>query len=508
VTSRVTYLVIGAGPAGLQLGYFLDRAGLDYQILERADSAGSFFQTFPRHRRLISVNKVETGYTDPEKNLRWDHNSLLGEGPRFTASSTRYFPPADAMVSYLDDFATRHALRVQYETEVLAVTRSDEFMVETTRGAWTAQRVIIATGLAADNMPVFPGIEHAESYREMSTNPAEFRGQRVLIIGKGNSAFETADNLLESAAVLHLVSPRPLRLAWKTRFVGDLRAVNDNVLDGYGLKLQNTVLDADVEEIRRSGETLDVCLRYTRAQGQDVELTVDRVLRCTGFRFDASILEGCAPELGALDGGLPALTSSWESRNIPDLFFVGTLMQSRDYRRTSSAFIAGFRHNIQTLVHLLNERYHGVPRPRRPVELTVDALLEALMQRFNRSSSLFNQPDFLADLVHIGDECAEYFESLPLDLVREELGAEKVETAVVLTLIYGLHDRLADPFDIERFPDDGSKTHLLHPLVRIFRRGVVTAEHHVAEALDYEWSEPRHRDPLRRFLQAELALTE
>jgi len=28
------YLVIGAGPAGLQLGYFFARAGRDYQILE------------------------------------------------------------------------------------------------------------------------------------------------------------------------------------------------------------------------------------------------------------------------------------------------------------------------------------------------------------------------------------------------------------------------------------------------------------------------------------------
>ena len=92
MTSRVTYLIIGAGPAGLQLGYFLDRAGLDYQILERADSAGAFFQSFPRHRRLISVNKVETGYDDPEKNLRWDLNSLLGDGPRFTTLNYALLP--------------------------------------------------------------------------------------------------------------------------------------------------------------------------------------------------------------------------------------------------------------------------------------------------------------------------------------------------------------------------------------------------------------------------------
>jgi len=34
------YMVIGAGPAGLQMGYFLDRAGRDYVIMERGSVAG------------------------------------------------------------------------------------------------------------------------------------------------------------------------------------------------------------------------------------------------------------------------------------------------------------------------------------------------------------------------------------------------------------------------------------------------------------------------------------
>ena len=61
VTSQVTYLIVGAGPAGLQLGYLMDRARLDYHIVERADGPGDFFRTFPRHRTLISVNKTVTG---------------------------------------------------------------------------------------------------------------------------------------------------------------------------------------------------------------------------------------------------------------------------------------------------------------------------------------------------------------------------------------------------------------------------------------------------------------
>lgn len=40
----------------------LEQRGRDYIVLERSGEAGSFFRKFPRHRRLISANKV------PKKN--------------------------------------------------------------------------------------------------------------------------------------------------------------------------------------------------------------------------------------------------------------------------------------------------------------------------------------------------------------------------------------------------------------------------------------------------------
>lgn len=42
-TGRSDYCVLGAGPAGLQMGYFLSRANRDYVILERNEGPGSFF---------------------------------------------------------------------------------------------------------------------------------------------------------------------------------------------------------------------------------------------------------------------------------------------------------------------------------------------------------------------------------------------------------------------------------------------------------------------------------
>ena len=87
------YLIIGAGPAGLQMGYYLEKANRNYLILEAGETPGTSFNKFPRHGKLISINKVYTGYDDPEINLRWDWNSLLSDSEEmlFKHYSKRYF---------------------------------------------------------------------------------------------------------------------------------------------------------------------------------------------------------------------------------------------------------------------------------------------------------------------------------------------------------------------------------------------------------------------------------
>src|SRR5205823_14466423 len=126
---------------------------------------------------------------------------------------------------------------------------------------------------------------------------------------------ETADNLVETTAAIHLASPSPVRLAWKTHFVGHLRAVNNNVLDSYQLKSQNTIIDANIERIQRQDGKLIVTICYTHAEGQRIHIPVDRVITCTGFRFNDAIFDDtCKPKL-AIGDKMAALTSEWESEN-------------------------------------------------------------------------------------------------------------------------------------------------------------------------------------------------
>jgi len=325
------YLVIGAGPAGLQLGYFLERAGRDYLILEAGTTPGTFFRTFPRHRKLISINKPHTGEADPERNLRMDWNSLLSDDPDllFTRYSERYFPPADDLVRYLCDFAETWRLWIRYGVKVTGVTRDGSdgggFVVTDNAGqVYRARRLVVATGPAQPYLPDIPGIDTTECYGEVSVDPGDFVDQRVLIIGKGNSAFETADNLIETAAVIHVAGPSSIRLSWRSHHVGHLRAVNNNFLDTYQLKSQNALLDGQVRRIERTGDGYLVSFSFTRADELVKVLRYDRVIVCTGFRFDSSIFApDCRPEL-VINDRFPAQTSAWESTNIPDLYFAGT----------------------------------------------------------------------------------------------------------------------------------------------------------------------------------------
>ncbi|USX50241.1 NAD(P)-binding domain-containing protein [Lentzea sp. HUAS12] len=209
----VEYLVVGAGPAGLQMGRFLHGAGRDYLIVEAGPEPAGFFRRFPRHRVLST-----------------DDNWLF-DGAPFTRYSKRSFPDADDLVRYLEDFA--RPLNIRYGTPV------DDL------GRYRARHVVVATG-KKPHLPAIPGIEHAETYATASTDPTAYAGRRVLIIGRGHSAFETADNLSATTRLTHTVG----------------RSVQRIVKEG----------DEFVATIDGTGE-----LRY------------DDVIACTGFRRDTAL---------------------------------------------------------------------------------------------------------------------------------------------------------------------------------------------------------------------------
>lgn len=511
------YLIIGAGPAGIQLGYYFERDGRSYQILERGEGPGTFFQTFPRHRKLISINKVHTGTDDPELKLRHDWNSLLTDDYSFLFKdySQEYFPPANSLLEYVSAFVERFRINVRYGADVARVTRfGDGYRLRLSDGTeLTCSRLIIATGVSKPYVPDIPGVEFAENYQDMSVDPQDFINQRVLILGKGNSAFETADNLIPTAAVIHLCSPYPIDFAWKTHYVGDLRAVNNNILDTYQLKSQNAILDADTIGIRRNDNgTFTAQFKYQHAEGEIEELNYDRVLCCTGFRFDASIFdENTKPDLTIFDK-FPSLTCEWESTNQPGMYFIGTLMQMRDYKKSTSGFIHGFRYNVEAFSKLLAEKYHGKPWPYSVHNFEAEVLTQKILSRVNGSSALWQQQSFLGDVMVVQtDSSIRYYQGMPVAYLQKHF-VDNDQRCFVLTLEFGSSSMGDDPFRVNRIRRDNitkaAASTFLHPAIREFENGAKVSEHHIIEDLEAIWKEPEHIQPLERYLSQRIHSTD
>ncbi|GHC79006.1 monooxygenase [Nocardiopsis terrae] len=200
---EVDVVVVGGGQAGLAAGYFLRRAGrrtgLDFAILDGGAEPGGSWPRYWDSLRLFSPagHSMLPGWWMPEE-----------EG--------REYPSARHTAWYLSEYERRYDLPVRRPVRVEGVERAgDRLRVRTDRGNWRARYVISATGTwSAPHLPDLPGRGvfagrqlHTVDYR----SPEEFAGQRVAVVGGGNSAAQILAELSPVAETLW-ATRRPPRL--------------------------------------------------------------------------------------------------------------------------------------------------------------------------------------------------------------------------------------------------------------------------------------------------------
>jgi putative flavoprotein involved in K+ transport len=199
--SEPSIIIIGGGPAGLSTAGALKQAGIDALILERDECIGALWSR--RYERLhLHTTRRFSG---------------LANFP-IPAAYPKYVPK-DSFAEYLREYARHFALDVELNCSVSRVRVDSEadsprngFAVETDRGTRRCEIVVIATGMFGEAAP--PPVEDRERYRGRVLSSSayvsgrDFAGQRVLVVGLGNTGAEIAADLVEQGASCVAVSVR------------------------------------------------------------------------------------------------------------------------------------------------------------------------------------------------------------------------------------------------------------------------------------------------------------
>jgi putative flavoprotein involved in K+ transport len=273
---RFDVVVIGAGQAGLSVGYHLARRGVSFVILDAAQRVGDSWRKRWDSLRLFTPARFD------------GLDGMAFPAPPYS------FPTKNEMGDYLEAYAARFKLPIRSGVKVDRLSKHEgRYVVEAGTLTLEADQVVVAmasyqrrkvpafaAGLRTDIVQI-----HSSEYR----NPTQLREGGVLIAGAGNSGAEIARELARDHRVW--VSGRdtghvPFRIdgfwarLFLSRFV--LRFLFHRVLTvktPIGRKARAKALHAGTPLIRVKPQDL-------------VAAGVERVAKVAGVRDGLPLLEG------------------------------------------------------------------------------------------------------------------------------------------------------------------------------------------------------------------------
>jgi thioredoxin reductase len=171
--------IIGGGPTGLFAQFYAGMRGVTSRIVDALPELGGQLKALYPEKLIFDV----------------------GGFPSVLAKD---------LVNQLATQAGQFGARAHLGERVVSLTEEDgHFLLATERQRFPTRSVVIAGGIGAFSPRRLPQACAAPWYgrgvHEIVTDPEEFRGRRILIIGGGDSAFDWAHQLLNRAASVTLV---------------------------------------------------------------------------------------------------------------------------------------------------------------------------------------------------------------------------------------------------------------------------------------------------------------
>ncbi|KAJ4840830.1 putative indole-3-pyruvate monooxygenase YUCCA3 [Turnera subulata] len=188
-------VIIGAGPSGLAVAACLKERGVPFLILEKESCVGSLWKLKTYDRLQLHL---------PKKFCELPYMPFPPEFPEY--------PTKEQFISYLEAYAKHFSIKPKFRQVVGSASYDSSlgfWRVKSNECEYMCRWLIVATGENAEPvLPDIPGISdfkgrvlHGSKYRD----GAEFKGNKVLVVGCGNSGMEISLDLCNNCARVSLV---------------------------------------------------------------------------------------------------------------------------------------------------------------------------------------------------------------------------------------------------------------------------------------------------------------
>lgn len=250
-------LIVGCGPAGLSAGLTAIQHKLRYRIIEQEDSLGGAVYHYPRNKitmtapvNLALVGKVKFGEVSKEK-----------------------------LLEFWNSVVERTDLKIAYRERLTGIERrGDGFVVQTSKGTYSTSSVLLAMGRRGTPRKLdVPGEESSKVVYRL-VDPEQYKGQKVLVVGGGDSALEAAIAVSEQPGTEVILSYRSAAFA---RVKAKNRARLDELRQSGSIKV---LLESKVVSIEPTA------VRISHA-GETHSFSNDVVIVCAGGELPTPLLQ-------------------------------------------------------------------------------------------------------------------------------------------------------------------------------------------------------------------------
>jgi putative flavoprotein involved in K+ transport len=194
MTEIFDVVVIGAGQAGLSIGYYLSKLEKKYIILEQASTITPTWRN-----RWDSFTLVLPNWTYQIPDHGYDGDDPDG------------FMGRNDLVEHLEQFAGSFDPEIRFRTKVTSVEKTpdgDNFLVTMTDRSILADNVVVAAGtFQKPRIPSFSknlSAEFTQIHTNNYRNPESLPEGAVLVVGTGQSGCQIAEELYQSGRKVYL----------------------------------------------------------------------------------------------------------------------------------------------------------------------------------------------------------------------------------------------------------------------------------------------------------------